>query len=69
MAGLIWSIFVLTSIYLHQRLIGPLPLQVFQAHSPGRKTLWQTQSLLEGLYIPFGLGTPKDLPGEAGDCH
>ena len=50
-------------------LTGRLPLEVFLGTSYWEKAPRETQNSLEGLYVPSGLGTPRDPTGGAGECH
>jgi len=44
------------------------PVRGFLGMSNWEETPGQTQNPLEGLYTSSGLGTPRDIPGETGEC-
>lgn len=45
----------------------PPSLEVFQAHPTGRRPRKRPRNLLEGLFIPSGLGMPWDTPNKMED--
>ena len=49
--------------YLVRMPPGRLPQEVFPGTSYWEEVPGQTQDSLEGLYVPSGLGTPRDPPG------